>query len=57
LLSIVEDIFVIGFSYVAISHPLLALAVCVVLLAVIALCSSALIRAVRRRRRRQRAPA
>jgi hypothetical protein len=51
LLSIVEDIFAIGFSYVAISHPLLALTVCVVLLAVIALCASALIGAVRRRRR------
>jgi hypothetical protein len=57
LLSIVEDIFAIGFSYVAINHPLLALMVCVVLLAVIALCASALVRAIRGRRRRRRAPA
>ena len=53
LLSIVEDIFAIGFSYVALSHPLLALTVCVVLLVVIALCASALVRAVRRRAQRR----
>jgi heme exporter protein D len=53
LLSTVEDVFAIGFSYVALSHPTLALTVCVVLLVVIALCASALIRAVRRRRARR----
>jgi hypothetical protein len=54
LLSTTEDVFVIGFSYVALNHPVLALAVCLVLLVLIALSASALIRAVRRRSQRRR---
>jgi hypothetical protein len=54
LLSLVEDIFAIGFSYVALNHPVLALTVALLLLVVIALCASALVRAVRRRSRRKR---
>jgi hypothetical protein len=57
LLSIVEDVFAIGFSYVALIHPFLALSVCVVLLVVIALSASALVRAFRRRAQRRRAAA
>jgi hypothetical protein len=54
LLSTVEDVFVIGFSYVALNHPVLALAVALVLLVLIALSASALIRAFRRRAQRRR---
>jgi hypothetical protein len=53
LLSLVEDVFAIGFSYVALSHPVLALVVSGLLLLLIALCASALVRAVRRRARRR----
>jgi hypothetical protein len=52
LLSFAEDIFVVGFSYVALQHPTAALAVSAVLLAVIAAFASVLIRAIRRRFRR-----
>jgi hypothetical protein len=49
LLSLGEDVFAIGFTYVAITHPLAALAVAVVLLAVIVMSASALIRAIKKR--------
>jgi hypothetical protein len=51
-LSLGEDIFVVTFSYVALQHPIAALAVVAVLLAVIAVFASVLIRAIRRRFRR-----
>jgi hypothetical protein len=51
-LSLGEDIFVVTFSYVALQHPIAALAVVAVLLVVIALFASVLIRAIRRRFRR-----
>ena len=51
-LSLAEDIFVVTFSYVALQHPIAALAVVAVLLAVIAMFASRLIRAIRRRFRR-----
>jgi hypothetical protein len=54
LLSVVEDVFVIGFSYVALSHPVLALGVCLALLVLIAYFASVLIRALRRRAQRRR---
>jgi hypothetical protein len=54
LLSIVEDVFVVGFSYVALSHPMLALAVSLALLVLIAYFASVLIRAIRRRAQRRR---
>lgn len=49
LLSIAEDVFVIGFSYVALQHPYLALIVSVVVLTIIAMSAAVLYRAVRRR--------
>lgn len=48
-LSLLEDAFVVGFSYVAMQHPYLALLVSVVLLTAIALSATLLVRAVRRR--------
>jgi hypothetical protein len=51
LLSLLEDAFAIGLSYVALNHPALALSVCVALLVLIAFGASALVRAVRRRGR------
>lgn len=48
-LSIAEDAFAIGFSYIALQHPYLALALCAVLLIVIAVFASVLVRAIRRR--------
>jgi hypothetical protein len=48
-LSFVEDLFAVGFSYVALQHPYLALLVSVALLTVIALSAGFLVRAVRRR--------
>lgn len=48
-LSIIEDIFVIGFSYVALQYPYLALLVSVVILTIIAMSATFLYRAVRRR--------
>jgi len=52
VLSLAEDIFVVAFSYVALQHPIAALAVSAVLLAVIAVFASVLVRAIRRRFRR-----
>jgi hypothetical protein len=52
LLSFGEDVFVVAFSYAALQHPYVALAVVAVLLAAIALFASVLIRAIRRRFRR-----
>jgi len=52
LLSFAEDVFVVTFSYVALQHPIAALAVSAVLLAVMAAFASVLIRAIRRRFRR-----
>lgn len=48
-LSIIEDIFAIGFSYVALQYPYLALLVSVVILTIIAMSATFLYRAVRRR--------
>lgn len=48
-LSIIEDIFAIGFSYVALQYPYLALLVSVVILTIIAMSATLLYRAVRRR--------
>jgi hypothetical protein len=53
VLSFVEDIFVVGFTYVALAHPILALMVAIVLLALIVAFASVLVRALRRRFRRQ----
>jgi hypothetical protein len=49
LLSLVEDVFVVGLSVLALTHPLVALAVTIAVLAVIAVFAAALIRAIRRR--------
>jgi uncharacterized membrane protein HdeD (DUF308 family) len=51
-LSLGEDVFVVAFSYVALQHPVAALAVVAVLLAAIAVFASVLIGAIRRRFRR-----
>lgn len=51
VLSLVEDLFAIAFSWVALSHPYLALLVSVVILTVIVMSASVLYRAVRRRLR------
>lgn len=48
-LSLVEDLFVVGFSYVALQYPYLALLVSVVVLTVIILSGSLIIRAIRKR--------
>lgn len=48
-LSIVEDIFAIAFSYVALQYPYLALLISVVILTVIAMSATLLYRALRRR--------
>lgn len=48
-LSIIEDIFAIGFSYVALQYPYLALLVSVVILTIIAMSATFLYRTVRRR--------
>jgi hypothetical protein len=48
-LSFAEDIFVVGLTWVAVQHPVLATTVAIVLLAVIVALSSVVIRAVRRR--------
>jgi hypothetical protein len=52
LLSLAEDVFVVAFSYAALQHPLVALAVAGGLLIVIAIFASVLIRAIRRRFKR-----
>jgi hypothetical protein len=54
ILSFGEDLFVVGLTYVAIQHPMLALSVALVLLALIAAFASVLIRAIRRRVRARR---
>ena len=56
VLSIVEDVFTIAFSYVALQHPIAALAVAVALLALILVFASVLVRAIRRRFRRDAGP-
>ncbi|MGE3507904.1 MAG: DUF4126 domain-containing protein [Vicinamibacterales bacterium] len=48
-LSLAEDLFVVGFSWMALQHPYLALLVSVIVLTAIVLAASALYRAVRRR--------
>ncbi len=49
LLSLSEDALAVGISYAAVTHPMLALTIAVLLLAVIVACASIVIRAVRRR--------
>lgn len=51
-LSIIEDIFAIGFSFVALQYPFLALLVSVVILTVIVMSATLLYRGLRRRLRR-----
>jgi hypothetical protein len=55
-LSLLEDSFVVGFAYVALQYPYLALLASVVVLTVIALSASLIIRAIRRRFRASRSP-
>lgn len=52
LLSITEDLFAIGFSYVALQYPYIGLLASVIILTVIALSATVLFRAVRKRFRR-----
>jgi hypothetical protein len=49
ILSFVEDVFVVALTWVALEHPMIALAIAVVLLVVIVAFASILIRALRRR--------
>jgi hypothetical protein len=49
LLSLAEDVFVVGLSFVALQHPYVALTVAIVLLVMIAIFATVLIRWVRRR--------
>lgn len=49
LLSLAEDIFVVGLSFLALKYPLAALVVTVLVLAVIFVCAAAIIRLMRRR--------
>jgi hypothetical protein len=55
-LSLLEDSFVVGFAYVALQYPYLALLASVVVLTVIGLSASLIIRAIRRRFRAARSP-
>ena len=48
-LSVAEDLFVVGFSYVALQHPYLALLVSIVILTALVLSASILVRFIRRR--------
>jgi uncharacterized protein DUF4126 len=48
-LSLGEDVLAVGISYVALGHPMIALAIATALLVVIAACASYLVRAIRRR--------
>ena len=48
-LSLGEDVLAVGISYVALGHPMIALAVAAALLVVIAACASYLVRAIGRR--------
>ena len=49
LLSLGEDVLAVGISYGALTHPMLALAIALVLLVAIVACASIVVRAVRRR--------
>ncbi len=57
ILSIGEDLFVVGLGYLAIEYPVAAFVVAVVLLALIAIFLAVIVRTVRRWFRRRRAPA
>jgi hypothetical protein len=57
ILSITEDVFVVGLTYFAVQHPFWAAAIATVLLALIIAFASVIIRAVRRRFSRRRAVA
>ncbi len=50
-LSVVEDVFAVGFSYAALQYPYLALLVSIVVLTIIVLSASLIARAIRRRLR------
>jgi hypothetical protein len=52
ILSLGEDLFVVGLTYVALQHPYIATAVALLLLAVIVVFAAAIVRAVKRRFRR-----
>jgi len=52
LLSLGEDVVAVGFTYGALTHPLVALTIAAALLVAIALCASMIVRAVRRRFKR-----
>jgi hypothetical protein len=54
LLSLAEDVFVVGLMYAAVEHPMLALAIAISLLGLIAVFASVLVRAIRRRVARKR---
>ena len=54
-LSLGEDVVAVGISYAALQHPILALAIALLLLGVIALFASLIVRYVRRRFRRMQA--
>ena len=54
VLSLGEDVLAVGISYGALQHPMAALGVAIVLLAIIVLCASMIVRAVRRRFRQIR---
>jgi O-antigen/teichoic acid export membrane protein len=55
-LSFSEDIFVVGLTWFAVQHPVLATAVAIVLLAIILAAGSFILRAVRRRFARSARP-
>ena len=57
ILSIVEDLFVVGLTYFAMQHPLIATAIAVVLIGAIVVFTSAIVRALRRRFGRRRVAA
>lgn len=48
-LSVVEDLFVIGLSWVAVAHPVVATIVCLILLVCIVAAASTLVKALKRR--------
>ena len=58
ILSLAEDVFAVGLGYTALAHPVIALAIAVVVLALIAVFAVVIVRTVRRwLRRRRPAPA
>jgi hypothetical protein len=57
VLSFTEDVFVVGLGFLVIQYPVIALAVCLVLLALIAMFLAVIVRAVRRRFGGIRSPA